>query len=328
MWRGGLEKLGKVRVFISGITGFVGSHLADYLLSLDQNIKISGTKRWRSSLDNITHILDHITLHDCDLRDLSSLISVLKQVEPDKIFHLAAQSFVPYSYAVPIETLETNVIGTANLLEAIRILEQDPMIHICSSSEVYGQVKTGDVPIRESQPFNPASPYAVSKVAEDMLGLQYYTAYGLKTVRTRMFTHTGARQNEGLVCSDFTKQIIRIKKGLQSPVIKVGNLDSIRTFCDVRDCVKAYWILNDFMAGEVFNIGGNTTMTVGEMLNRLIKLSSVKVTIEVDNSRLRPADVTLQIPDCSKFQNLTGWKPEIPLEKTLSDLLSYWENKI
>jgi len=264
------------------------------------------------------------------LRDLSSLITMLKEIVPDKIFHLAAQSYVPYSYIAPADTLTTNIIGTANLLEALRLTEQDPLIHICSSSEVYGQVRKEDVPINESCPFNPVSPYGVSKVAEDMLGLQYYTAYGMKTIRTRMFTHTGARRYEVFVCSDFAKQIAKIGAEVQEPVIYVGNLNSIRTFADVRDAVSAYWMLDRDMAGEVFNIGGNITMTIKEMLSELLKLAKLKeqVTIKELPSKLRPADVTLQIPDCTKFKRATGWEPRIPFEKTLESLLNYWRERV
>lgn len=315
-----------MKVLITGATGFVGSHLIDYILANHPEVEIYGTKRWRSSLDNISHCLGKIKLIDCDLRDLSSLISVF-QTKFDKVFHLAAQSYVPFSYQAPAETLETNVIGTANLLEAIRITKQDPLIHICSSSEVYGQVKPEDIPIKESQPFNPVSPYGVSKVAEDMLGLAYYTAYGLKTVRTRMFTHTGTRQHEVFVCSNFAKQIAMIEKGWQD-YVSVGNIDSIRTFADVRDTVRAYWLLNESMAGEVYNIGGVTTITILEMLNKLLNLTPFPIVAKSEESRFRPADVTLQIPDCSKFQEETGWKPEIPFEKTLSDLLQFWRERV
>ena len=227
-------------------------------------------------------------------------------------------------------TLQTNVIGTCNLLEAIKELkiavDYDPIIHICSSSEVYGQVKEEEVPITEDVPLRPASPYAVSKVGEDRLSFQYWLSWQIKTITTRMFTHTGPRRGEVFVVSNFAKQIAAIEAGQASPVIRVGNLDSVRTFLDVKDAVKAYWLLvNKCPPGEVYNIGGVETMTVGEMLNRLIKLARVKdIKIEVDRERLRPSDVTLQIPCIDKFTAATGWKPEIKFDKTLEDTLNYW----
>lgn len=318
------------RVFITGITGFVGSHLADYIIENHPEVKILGLVRWRSPKNNIEHILDKITLLCGDLTDPHSLGSILTEHRPDVIFHLAAQSYVPFSYNVPIATLNANVIGTANLLEEIKSLKlssgYDPIVHVCSSSEVYGQVKENDVPIKETNPFRPSSPYAVSKVGEDMLALQYWLSWKIKTIRTRMFTHTGPRRGEVFATSTFAKQIAAIEAGIQPSTVKVGNLDSIRTFLDVKDAVRAYWILvNKCTFGEVYNVGGNETMTVGEMLNKLINLSTVKdIKIEIDPIRLRPSDVTLQIPDISKFTKETGWKYEIKFDKTLEDLLNYW----
>ncbi|MCZ7400283.1 MAG: GDP-mannose 4,6-dehydratase [Candidatus Methanoperedens sp.] len=318
------------KVLITGITGFVGSHLADYILENFPEVTILGLVRWRSPKDNIRHILDKITLLYGDLLDPFSLKAILAKHEPDVIFHLAAQSYVDFSFSSPIATLEANVIGTANLLEAVKELKfasgYDPVIHICSSSEVYGQVKEDEVPIKEDNPFRPASPYAVSKVGEDMLAFQYWLSWKVKTIRTRMFTHTGPRRGEVFATSSFAKQIAAIEAGLAPPIIKVGNLESIRTFLDVKDAVKAYWLLiYKCPPGEVYNIGGIETMTIGEMLNKLLKLSTVKnIAVTVDPSRLRPSDVTLQIPSIDKFVKETGWKPEIKFENTLKDLLNYW----
>ncbi len=322
------------KVLITGITGFVGSHLVDYILDNHPDIEILGLARWRSKTENILHVRDRITLLCGDLTDTQSLRYILSEHKPDIIFHLAAQSYVPYSFKAPISTLETNIIGTANLLEEIKQLKlssgYDPIVHICSSSEVYGQVKEDEVPIKETNLFRPASPYAVSKVGEDMLALQYWLSWGIKTIRTRMFSHTGIRRGSVFATSTFAKQIAAIEAGKQLPVIKVGNLDSVRTFLDVGDAVRAYWILvNKCTPGEVYNIGGNETMTVGDMLNKLLKLSSRKdIKIEIDPDRLRPSDVTLQIPDTSKFRNETGWKPEVPFDKTLEGLLNYWREKL
>jgi len=319
-----------MEVLITGITGFVGSHLADYILKHHLKVEIHGIKRWRSPLKNISGILNRIKLHDCDLRDLSSLIHLFEDIKPDIIFHLAAQSFVPTSFTAPVDTLDNNVIGTTNLLEAVRFSKINPVVHVCSSSEVYGQVRQKDLPITEDCPFRPASPYAVSKVGEDMISYMYYIAYGLKIIRTRMFTHTGPRRGDVFVTSAFAKQIAKIEKGLQKPEIKVGNLDSVRTFADVRDVVRAYWVLVEKgVPGEVYNIGGTKTMLVGEMLDMLLNIAEMKnkVKVVVDRTLLRPADVTRQIPCMEKFQKATGWKPEIPFEKTLKDLLDYWRKE-
>jgi len=324
------EKIKKV--LITGIGGFVGSHLAEYILEKFPQIEVLGLTRWWEPRENISHILDKIKLCYGDLVDLPSLKKILAEYRPEVIFHLAAQSYVDFSFLAPITTLETNVIGTANLLEAVKELKlssgYDPVIHICSSSEVYGQVKEDEIPIKESNPFRPASPYAVSKVAEDMLGFQYWLSWGIKTIRTRMFTHTGKRRGEPFAESNFAKQIAAIEASLMPKVIKVGNLNSVRTFADVRDAVRAYWLLvTKCPAGEVYNIGGTRTMTVGEMLNKLISLSFVKdIKIEVDPARLRPSDVTLQIPCNDKFIKATGWQPEIPFEKTMKDLLDFWRD--
>lgn len=320
-----------MRALITGITGFVGSHLAEYILANHPDTEVFGLKRWRSPKDNIRGILGRITLRDGDLRDLSSLLAIVGDVRPDVIFHLAAQSFVPTSFTAPADTLECNVIGTTNLLEAVRITKLDPVIHICSSSEVYGQVGEEDLPIREECPLRPVSPYAVSKVGEDLIAYMYWRAYGLRTIRTRMFTHSGARRGEVFVDSFFARQIARIERGLQEPVLRVGNLDSVRTFADVRDTVRAYWLLTQKCPpGEVYNIGGDTTMTIREMLDLLLGMTRHpgKIEVRVDPALLRPADVTLQIPCADKFKAATGWKPEIPYRDTLLDMLNYWRAEL
>lgn len=318
-----------IKNLITGIGGFVASHLADYLL--EKGEEVFGICRWFEDLSKINHIKDRINLVPADLNDLSSLLRCIEKVKPEFIYHLGAQSYVTDSFIFPEETIRTNTIGTLNILEAIRIVMQnqknfDPVIHVCSSSEVYGQVKEDEVPIKETNQFRPANPYAVSKVGEDMIAYQYHQSYGIKAIRTRMFTHTGPRREMNSAEVAFAKQIARIERKLQVPIIKVGNLDSVRTFADVRDAVKAYYLLvRKCRSGEVYNIGGNRTMKIGEMLNYLISQSSSEdeIKIEVDPERLRPSDVTLQIPDISKFQNETGWKPEISFEKTMIDLLNY-----
>lgn len=312
------------KILITGITGFVGSHLVEYILDLNQGHKIYGITRWRSPKENLCKVIDKIELLEGNLLDLSSIIRIVNSVKPDIIFHLAAQSYVQSSFNSPIETFDVNIMGTVNLLEAVRLLERDPIIHICSSSEVYGQVTKDEVPIKETCQLRPASPYAASKVGEDMVALQYFLSYGIKTIRTRAFTHTGARRGDTFAMSSFAKQIVAIELGLND-VVKVGNLDSVRTFCDVRDMVRAYWMLVNFCTpGEVYNIGGDRTMTIGKALEMMISLARCEVPIEINRKRFRVSDVTLQIPDTSKFKNATFWEPILLLEQTLEELLKYW----
>jgi len=318
-----------MRVLITGISGMVGSHLAEYILTEHPGVEVHGLIRWRSPLENIRCILDRVTLHLAELRDLNSLVLLLRNAKPDWVFHLAAQSYVTTSFGAPADTLHTNVIGTTNLLDAVRITETDPKVHICSSSEVYGQVTEDELPIRETNPFRPASPYAVSKVGEDMIAQQYFLSYGIQTVRTRMFTHTGPRRGDVFAESSFARQIAEIEADVRSNPMDVGNLESVRTFSDVRDAVRAYWLLLEKCpAGEVYNIGGSRTMTIGQMLDILKAMAERKIEHRVDPALLRPSDVTLQIPDISRFQQATGWQSEIPLETTLRDLLSYYRTKI
>lgn len=318
-----------MKILITGITGFVGSHLAEYILNLNERHEVYGICRWRSPRDNLANIYDKVTMLEADLCDMGALIRHIKAIKPEIIFHLAAQSYVLTSFNAPIQTLLNNVIGTANLLEAIRISEIDPVVHICSSSEVYGQVSQKDVPIKETCPFNPASPYAVSKVGEDMLALQYWLSYKIRTIRTRMFSHTGPRRGDVFAMSFFAKQVAAAELKLREPIVYVGNLKSVRTFCDVRDAVKAYWIMvQKCKPGEVYNIGGKRTMTIGEALNMLLGFAKIKLEVKVDPKLIRPSDVTLQIPCIDKFRNETGWEPKIPIEKTLSDILDYWRQEL
>ena len=322
--------------FITGITGMVGSHLADYLLD-NTDWDIYGLIRWRSPLDNIQHLIDKINeknrihLEYGDLNDFSSLVSVLNNIKPDYVFHLAANSYPKTSFSSPLETYNVNIIGTANLLESLIKCDLDPYIHVCSSSEVFGRVSQDKVPIDEECSFHPASPYAISKVGTDLIGRYHAEAYGQKVLVTRMFTHTGPRRGDVFAESTFAKQIAMIEKGLIEPVIKVGNTQSTRTYADVRDAVRAYYMLLTInpIAGEYYNIGGNFTCSVEDMLNHLLDLSSMKnITIEIDKNRLRPIDADLQIPNIKKFTNHTGWKPEISFERTMKDLLDYWRDKV
>jgi GDPmannose 4,6-dehydratase len=329
--------MSKVRALITGISGMVGSTLTDYLLE-NTDWNIYGMIRWRSPLDNLEHLLERVNRKDRlffvngDLCDYGSLYSVIEDTAPDYIFHLAAQSYPKTSFISPLNTLDTNILGTARLLEAIRAHEEiDPIIHICASSEVYGRVPKEKIPIDENCSYHPASPYSISKIGTDLLGKFYAEAYGMKTLTTRMFTHTGPRRGDVFAESTFAKQIAMIEKEMIAPVIKVGNLDSLRTWSDVRDAVRAYHMLVTINPkfGESYNIGGEYSCTIGDMLNFLISCSSAKdIKIEVEQERIRPLDADLQIPNTQKFRSHTGWEPEIPFEKTMTDLLNYWRDKV
>ena len=312
------------RVLITGITGFAGSHLADYLLKKD-DLKIYGIKRWRSRTENIEHFMDKVEFYECDLRDASSIRDVIEELKPAMIFHLAAQSFVPTSWSAPAESLETNIIGELNLFEAVRRTGVDSLIQIAGSSEEYGAVREDEVPIKETNPLRPLSPYGVSKVGQDMLAYQYFKSYGMKVIRTRGFNHTGPRRPNVFVCSDFAKQVVDIEKGVKEPIIKVGNLEAVRDFTDVRDMVRGYWLaLSMGTPGEVYNISSGVGWRIGDILSTLISLANVSVDVVVDKYKLRPSDVPRLIGDSTKFRSATGWQPEISFEKTLEDILNFW----
>jgi GDPmannose 4,6-dehydratase len=327
----------KINVLITGVTGMVGSHLTDYLLK-NTSWKIYGLCRWRSPLDNVDHLLNvankknsRLNFINADLNDYSSLISCIEKSNPRYIFHLAAQSYPLTSFTEGNMTLNTNIIGTYNLLNAVKQLKINPLIHVCSSSEVFGRVKKENLPIDENCSYHPASPYAISKVGTDLIGRYFYEAFKLKVLVTRMFTHTGPRRGDVFAESSFAKQIAMIESKKIKPIIKVGNLNSLRTFADVRDAVHAYYLLltKNPKPGEVYNIGGTYSCTIREMLNFLTSLSKVKnIKIIEDPARLRPIDADLQIPNTKKFMNATGWRPRISFQKTMTDLLNYWRKRV
>ncbi len=325
------------RAFITGITGMVGSHLADYLYT-NTDWEIHGLTRWRSPLDNLKDRIpqinkkERIFLHYGDLRDGESIRHVVKNIKPDYVFHLAAQSYPKTSFEAPLDTYETNIQGTERVLAALKEYAPEAIVHVCASSEVFGRVPKDKVPIDEECAFHPASPYAISKVGTDLVGRYYAEAYGMTVMTTRMFTHTGPRRGDVFAESTFAKQIAMAEAGIIEPVVKVGNLESMRTISDVRDAVRAYHLLvtHNPIKGAYYNIGGDYSCTIGELLNDLIRLSSLKdkIKIELDKERLRPIDADLQIPNTNKFQSHTGWAPEIPYEQTISDLLNYWREQI
>ncbi|MBO9669941.1 MAG: GDP-mannose 4,6-dehydratase [Sphingobium sp.] len=326
----------KTKCLITGITGMVGSHLLDYLLA-NTDWDIYGLARWRSPLDNIQqHIArinskDRVFLIHGDLRDTLSLDHAVKEVKPDFVFHLAAQSFPKTSFEAPLETYDTNIQGTERLLAALRRYRPDAVIHVCASSEVFGRVPKEKLPIDEECSFHPASPYAISKVGTDLIGRYYAEAFDMTVMTTRMFTHTGPRRGDVFAESTFAKQIALIEQNRIPPMVKVGNLDSLRTWADVRDAVRAYYMMVTInpTPGAYYNIGGAHVCSVRETLETLLSLSTVSdISVEIDAERLRPIDADLQVPDTSKFHNHTGWKPEIPYEQTMRDLLDYWRERV
>lgn len=326
------------KVFITGITGFVGSHMADYLLA-DNDYQIFGIKRQRSDVSNIQHLLDNkrVNLIEADLLDKGSLTRALRIARPDMIYHFAAQSAPQASFSVPKQTIEINTIGTLNLLEAIK--EQrattiiDPKIISVSSSEVYGNPLPSEVPIKETNPIRAANPYSISKVGHDMLSQYFYSAYGMKICITRLFSHEGARRGRDFALSNFARQIATAEKyHKESSIIKVGNLNSVRTYVHVSDAIKAYaLVMQHGKPGEVYNIGGNHTLTVGEALEYLLSLSRLPrdhFILVTDAALMRPTDITLQIPDCTKFNELTGWTPKTTIKEVAEDILEYWRSEV
>ena len=315
------------RVLITGIGGSGGSYLAEYLVERHPEVEVHGVARWHSTTqDNLARVAARVTVHEADLTDFGSTLAVLRAVAPDGVFHLAAHANVRASFVTPNTVLRDNILGTSTLFEAIRAAGLDPMIQLCSSSEVYGQVDPRHVPIDEDAPFRPASPYAVSKAAQDLLGWTYFTSYGMRIIRTRMFSYINPRRID-LFATSFARQVARVERGLQAEIVH-GNLDSVRTLIDVRDAMRAYWeAMHGCQPGEAYNIGGDTTMTVGEVLQRLVGLARCPVPTRLDPRLLRPADVTLQIPRVDKFVRATGWKPQYSVDESLRHLLDYWRDR-
>ena len=322
-----------MRALITGLTGFVGSHLAEHLLR-ETDWDIVGMVRWRSPLDNIAGLVpminrgERVRLVYADLSDEASVKAAVRSAAPDFVFHLAAQSYPQTSFVSACDTLETNILGTVRLLDALH--EHAPLanIHVCSSCEVYGKAKA--IPINEDAPFHPASPYAISKVGADLVARHYAEAYGMNIQVTRMFTHTGPRRGDVFMESSFAKQIAMIEAGMIPATVRVGNLDSLRTVCDVRDAVRAYHMLLTVNPepGAVYNIGGTHSCTVGDILNALLGMSAVNIAVEQDPGRMRPVDADLQVPDMTRFRERTGWAPTIPFEQTMADLLGYWRERV
>lgn len=318
-----------MKALITGITGFVGSHLAEHLLSL--NYEVFGSVRWRSKRDNIDHLEQDgsIVLFETDIKDPLSVRKTVADCMPDEIYHLAAQSFVPTSWSAPAETLDTNIQGQLNILEAAREVVPNARIHVVGSSEEYGLVYPDECPMTETQPLRPLSPYGVSKVGQDLLGWQYFRSYGLHVIRTRAFNHTGPRRGEVFVTSSFSKQLAEIKKGISEPVIKVGNLEAKRDFSDVRDVVKAYQMaVNKGEPGEVYNICSGIGRPIQSVLDLLLEITGLDVKIEQDPSRMRPSDVMVLEGSSEKIKREVGWAPSITFEETMKDLYEFWLERV
>lgn len=318
-----------MRMLITGITGLAGSHLAEHLLR-DSDVEVHGTVRWRSNRENISSFEDELELHECDLKDPYAVLRLLQEVRPQRIFHLASQSNVASSWVSPRETLINNITAQLNLFEAVRQMPHDDLrIHVSGSSEEYGMVFEEELPVTETNPLRPLSPYAVSKVTQDTLAYQYHKSYGLHIIRTRSFNHTGPRQSDVFVASNFARQIVEIEMGLRVPVIRVGNLEAKRDFTDIRDVVKAYALaLDRCEPGDVYNIGSGEAVSIKQLLKRLLGMSKLVIHVEQDPRRMRPSDIPTLVGNIGKFRRSTGWVPRIPFHKTLADLLDYWRERL
>ncbi len=318
-----------MRALITGITGFVGSHLAEHLLA--QGYEVFGSVRWRSKRDNIAHLeaQKSITLFETDIKDPLSVRNTISKALPTEVYHLAAQSFVPTSWAAPAETLDTNIQGQLNILEAVREVVPHARVHVVGSSEEYGLVYPGEVPVTEDQPLRPLSPYGVSKVAQDLLGWQYSQSYGMNVIRTRAFNHTGPRRGEVFVTSTFSRQLAQIAKGKHDPVMRVGNLQAKRDFSDVRDVVRAYHLaVTKGKPGDVYNICSGVGRSIQSVLDMLLDITGLDVKIELDPKRMRPSDVMVLEGSYEKIKREIGWQPTIPFEKTLNDLYEFWLERV
>src|SRR5712692_4996584 len=342
-----------MRVLITGITGFAGSHLAEYILAEHPDVAVFGTYRWRSRMENLDTLMargvldviegryssgagqadqahkGRVTLLHCELTDAGAVEKLIAATRPDRIFHLAAQSFVQSSFDEPSATMRINIEAQLNILEAIRRHDTKIRMHVAGSSEGYGLVHPDEVPMKETNPLRPLSPYAVSKVAQDKLAYQYFKSYGLQLVTTRGFNHTGPRRGPVFADSTFAKQIAEIEAGFHPPVIYHGDLTSKRDLSDVRDIVRAYWLaLEKAEPGESYTVGSGRTHTIREVLDVLVGYSKLKIRTEEDPARLRPSDVPILWADPSKFRAATGWEPKIPFEQTLHDVLDYWRERV
>ncbi len=317
-----------MRVLITGIGGFVGYYLTECCVK--QGCEVHGIDRFVGPDKDVSPIEAFgAKVHEGDFRDGDGILSLIYKLQPDWIFHLAAQSYVPLSWKSPHETMETNVIGLTHLFEAIRETGLRPRIHIPGSSEEYGLINASEIPVKEDNPLRPLSPYAVSKAAQDLMAYQYYKSYDFHVIRTRAFNHTGPRRGKHFVISNFARQLALIEAELKEPIIEVGNLEVVRDFTDVRDVVRAYWLaLERGEAGEVYNVCSGKGRKLHDILRELIGKVGVDVEIRHDPSRFRVSDSPVIYGSAEKFRKKTKWKPDITFDKTLDDILDYWRDKI
>jgi len=310
------------RVLITGISGSGGSYLAEQILERNPNISIHGITRWHSTttVNNLRKIANKVQIYECDLCDLSSVIRTLEISNPDLIFNLASHANVRACFDTPITVVQNNILSTLNLLEAIRLVKLNPLLVHCSTSEVYGQVDKSQIPINENCPINPVNPYSVSKCTQDQLVYSYGKAYDISAIRTRMFAYINPRRAD-LFATSWARQIVAIERGEQN-ILKHGNLESLRTLIDARDAMDCYWNVALFgEIGEAYNLGGKNSLMVGEFLEKLVKYSSVDINCEPDPKLFRPVDITLQVPDTSKYESLCNWEPIYTLEESVEFLL-------
>lgn len=324
----------KQKILITGITGFVGSHLADYIIEKKYKVEVHGTKRWHlSNLKNIKNIISKIQLHDCDITDPISCRELIKKIKPSVVFHCAAESFVSPSWKHPSRYMSVNYNGTLNLLDAIHFLKLKTIFHIPGSGEEYGEIYKNETPIKPETVLRPVNPYAVSKIAQDLIGYVYYKSYGLNVIRTRAFNHEGPRREKVFGISWYAYQIALIENNLQKPQIKVGYLDDKRNFTHIRDIVEAYWLsVQKCKPGELYLVGNEdkkSVYTFRDAMKKLLKLSKVKnIKHKIAKEFVRPTNVPLLVASTKKFRNITKWKPKKNFDDILIDTLEYWRNKV
>lgn len=314
-----------IKTLITGINGSAATYLAEFLSNLP-NIQIQGISRWHTDRKSSSDVFSKIQLFECDLTDFGSIVRTLDEARPDYIFHLASNANVKLSFVTPSSVFNNNVNGTLNLLEALRITRQKPIIQFCGTSEVYGQVDANDIPIKETQTIDPVNVYAISKLTQEKLVKSYYRSYNIPCVITRSFGYINPRRPD-IFSSAFAKQIVDIERGKQD-ILYHGNLESVRTLLDIRDIVEAYWLsVNKCKIGEAYNIGSTIPVRVGDFLEELKRQANCKIISKENQDLLRPTDVTLQIPDVSKFEKTTGFKPKYSLEESVKFLLNYYRSQ-